>query len=72
MSSDLRTVRCASGQQVILHLKPQRRAWTQIARGTVMLDAMTLNAGDGAAISEQEVLEIKAVDEAELLVFDLA
>jgi redox-sensitive bicupin YhaK (pirin superfamily) len=69
---DLWTVRCASGQQVILRLKPQRHAWTQIARGPVMLNAMTLNAGDGAAISEQEVLEFKAVDDAELLVFDLA
>jgi quercetin 2,3-dioxygenase len=69
---DLWTVRCASGQQVILHLKPQRRAWTQIARGAVMLNGMTLNAGDGAAVDEEEVLEIKAVDSAELLVFDLA
>jgi hypothetical protein len=31
-----------------------------------------LRAGDGAAASEEELLEIKAVDEAEFLMFDLA
>jgi hypothetical protein len=33
---------------------------------------MSLNAGDGAAIREESTLELKALDHAEILVFDLA
>jgi hypothetical protein len=33
---------------------------------------MSLNAGDGAAVTEEEVLEIRALEGAELLLFDLA
>ena len=51
-------------------LKPERRAWLQLARGSVSLNGTELNAGDGAA-NEGEVLEIKALEGGELLVFDL-
>jgi redox-sensitive bicupin YhaK (pirin superfamily) len=43
-----------------------------VARGAVTLNGTSLNAGDGAAVSEEEILEIRAVESAELLVFDLA
>jgi Quercetinase C-terminal cupin domain len=33
---------------------------------------MLLNAGDGAAMSEESTLELKSLDHAEILVFDLA
>jgi redox-sensitive bicupin YhaK (pirin superfamily) len=44
----------------------------QVARGAVTLNGMSLNAGDGAAISEEEVLAVRAAEAAELLIFDLA
>jgi len=31
-----------------------------------------MNAGDGAAINEESTLDLKALDQAEILVFDLA
>jgi hypothetical protein len=31
-----------------------------------------LEAGDGAAISEEKILEVKALEDAEILLFDLA
>ena len=43
-----------------------------MARGTVTLNGMSLTAGDGAAISKENTLEVKALEDAEILVFDLA
>jgi redox-sensitive bicupin YhaK (pirin superfamily) len=60
------------GQQVNYSLKPGRHAWLQIARGGMAVNGRKLNAGDGAAISEEGALEVKALDTAELLMFDLA
>lgn len=61
-----------AGQQATYRLKPGRHAWLQAARGSVTLNGAALNAGDGAAASEEEILEIRALDEAEILLFDLA
>ena len=60
------------GEQVTHHLKPNRYAWVQVIRGTVLLNDLSLEAGDGVAISEEELLEIQANTEAEALLFDLA
>ena len=61
-----------SEEQAAFHPKPGRRAWLQLARGTVLLNGLKLNAGDGAAINEENTLDLKAFDRAEILVFDLA
>jgi quercetin 2,3-dioxygenase len=59
------------GQPVNYSLKPGRHAWLQLARGAVSVNGTKLSAGDGAAVSEG-ALEVKAIDTAELLMFDLA
>jgi quercetin 2,3-dioxygenase len=59
-------------EQAVFPLKPNRGAWIQMARGAGMLNGTLLRAGDGAAASQEELLELKAVDEAEFLMFDLA
>jgi redox-sensitive bicupin YhaK (pirin superfamily) len=69
---DVWAARFASGAQVSFHLKPSRRAFAHVARGATRFNGTTLNAGDGAAISEESTLEVKALDHAEILVFDLA
>ncbi len=46
--------------------------WLQVARGTVELNGMKLAQGDGAAISEEKKLSIKGIENAEVLLFDLA
>jgi quercetin 2,3-dioxygenase len=44
----------------------------QVARGSVMVNGTTLHAGDGAAITDEEMISLVAPDEAaEALVFDL-
>ncbi|MCC3405850.1 MAG: pirin family protein [Microcoleus sp. PH2017_10_PVI_O_A] len=53
-------------------LQPNRHAWVQVARGAVLLNGLTLEKGDGAAVSGEAELAIEAVEDAEFLLFDLA
>jgi hypothetical protein len=59
-------------RKIIYQLKPRRYAWLQATRGPVTLNGITMSTGDGAAVSEEENLEIVALDGAEVLLFDLA
>jgi len=59
-------------QRVYHALKPQRHAWVQVARGEVTLNGLSLEKGDGAAISEESNVVIEAMTDAEILLFDLA
>ncbi len=60
------------GESVTHRLKPSRHAWLQVARGAVELNGTPLAAGDGAAVSQEETLEIRASAPSEILLFDLA
>ena len=62
----------ANGETVSHELAANRHAWIQIVKGSVDLNGEILNASDGAAISDERLLEIKALaDETEFLLFDL-
>ena len=60
------------GKAVERALAPGRHAWVQVARGALELGGTTLAAGDGAALSDEAHLELRAREPAELLLFDLA
>lgn len=60
------------GEAVEHKLAVGRHAWLQLAKGSVDLNGKRLNQGDGAAISEEEKLQIKGNERAEVLLFDLA
>jgi redox-sensitive bicupin YhaK (pirin superfamily) len=60
------------GERVEHALKPERHAYVQVARGSVKLNGHALETGDGAAVSEEKVLQLAGVNEAEVLLFDLA
>lgn len=49
-----------------------RHGWLQVARGSVEVNGQKLNQGDGAAISDEERVSIKASADSEVLLFDLA
>jgi redox-sensitive bicupin YhaK (pirin superfamily) len=49
-----------------------RRAWVQLIKGGLELNGVGLRAGDGAAVSEETRLVLRAVEPSELLLFDLA
>ena len=59
-------------ESVRYELKPGRHAYVQVARGSVKLNGKQLQEGDGAAISEEKLVEIIGTETAEVLVFDLA
>jgi redox-sensitive bicupin YhaK (pirin superfamily) len=69
---DLYAARPNVGQTVTHSLAPNRHAWLQVARGTVTLNGTELRAGDGAAVSDERSLEMRATEPAEFLLFDLA
>jgi len=60
------------GESVQHELKPERHAYVQVARGSVMLNGKELEEGDGAAISEEKSVNLTGVNESEVLLFDLA
>lgn len=61
-----------TGEEVSHELAENRHAWIQIVKGSISLKGEILEAGDGAAISEEKVLKIKSLaDDTEFLLFDL-
>ena len=62
----------APGEVVKHELQPDRHAYVQVARGSVALNGKKLETGDGARISGEQALELRGVDKAEILLFDLA
>jgi redox-sensitive bicupin YhaK (pirin superfamily) len=61
-----------AGETVAHALKPGRHVWLQLLRGRAALNGQLLGAGDGAAVSEEERLEIQGRNDAEVMLFDLA
>ena len=61
-----------AGESVKHSLKPERHAYVQVARGSVTLNGKSLGTGDGAAISAEKSVELIGIDNAEVLLFDLA
>jgi hypothetical protein len=53
-------------------LRPDRHAWLQVLRGGVLLGDLDLQAGDGAAISNEATVSLTAQEPAEIMLFDLA
>jgi redox-sensitive bicupin YhaK (pirin superfamily) len=60
------------GERAEVALAKGRHAWVQVARGTVKLNGETLQVGDGAAISAEPGIHLEGIQQAEVLVFDLA
>ncbi len=59
------------GKSVEHSLKSGRFAWLQVARGALKLNNLVMEAGDGAAVSDEKRISISAEKESEILLFDL-
>jgi len=70
--NDLYVTVLGSGESVKHQLEPDRHAYVQVARGSVKLNGEKLEAGDGVALSEEASIELTGVNDAEVLLFDLA
>ena len=62
----------APQESVVHELTANRYAWLQAISGAVSLNGTLLEAGDGAAVSDEKMLEIQAKEQSEFLLFDLA
>ena len=70
--ANLYITRLDEGTEAAHALKSGRHAWVQIARGKVILNGKELKAGDGAALSNESEVRVKAEEASEVLLFDLA
>lgn len=69
---NLYAAKLTTGDRLSFSLSSERYGWIQVARGAIILNGITLDSGDGAAISEETNLDIEATTGAEILFFDLA
>jgi redox-sensitive bicupin YhaK (pirin superfamily) len=60
------------GAEVAWPLRAGRHAWVQVVRGEIELNGVRLSEGDGAAVSEEAMLRLRGVTDADALWFDLA
>lgn len=58
-------------ESATLTLDKNRHAYVQIARGSIQLDGVKLEAGDGVRLRNPQTLRLAAGSDAEVLVFDL-
>jgi redox-sensitive bicupin YhaK (pirin superfamily) len=61
-----------AGEGVVHQLPTGRHAWLQVVRGSVQANGHLLEQGDGAAVSDEYSLQIAGMEQAEILLFDLA
>ena len=61
-----------AGQEVEHAMDQQRYAWLQVARGAVEVNGERGNQGDGLVAIGESSLRLRAAEDAELLLFDLA
>ncbi len=59
-------------ESATLELAAGRRAWVHVARGSIVVNGVELAAGDAAAITDADRVELSGGKNAEVLVFDLA
>jgi len=69
---ELRSGVLDTGQRIEHSTSSGRKAWLQVARGALRLNGRDLDAGDGAAIESEAILNLEAKsDRTEILLFDL-
>ena len=52
-------------------LPPDRHVWLQVLRGSVTLNGQPLKTSDGAAVSDDDTIEVTATEPAEIMLFEL-
>lgn len=54
------------------NLRPKRGVWVQLIKGTILVNDKILNAGDAISAEEESTIDLKAKEDAEFILFDLA
>ena len=73
INQDVRVYACElqEGEHVTVTVGQDRHAWVQIVRGRLSLADSTLEAGDGAAVSHRDEVNLNGIDGGEFILFDL-
>src|SRR5262249_43746208 len=61
-----------AGETVEYRLAPGRRAYLVPAKGAIEVNGVRIDARDGAAIENERVLTVKALDDAEIVMVDVS
>jgi redox-sensitive bicupin YhaK (pirin superfamily) len=69
--ADLWLAKLEPGNRAVHSLAPGRHAWIHVAEGEVSLNGKSLVAGDAAAVSDENALELNATKLSQVLLFDL-
>lgn len=69
--ADVYAAKLNPGEQVTHPLESKRKAWVQVARGSVSVNGVDLEQGDGAAISDESKIEMDGREPSEILLFDM-
>ncbi len=62
----------STNSELAYTIPENRYAWLQVARGKVIVNNLTLAAGDAVAVETSEILNLIGQEESEVLIFDLA
>ncbi|HTN74385.1 MAG TPA: pirin family protein [Pirellulaceae bacterium] len=67
----LQQANLTAGGTLDYRFAPGRYGWLQVARGSLQLGDQLLQAGDGAALTEETALTLRASTDADVLLFDM-
>lgn len=60
------------GEKATLELAHGRHAWVHVVRGSARIGDLRVSGGDGVQVSDETRLEFEGIEDAEIIVFDLA
>jgi redox-sensitive bicupin YhaK (pirin superfamily) len=69
--ADLWLAKLEKGQSVLHSLQPARAVWLQVVEGEIVFNGKVLASGDGVASEKETKLQISAVRQSQVLLFDL-
>jgi redox-sensitive bicupin YhaK (pirin superfamily) len=69
--ASLSVAELATGESATRPLKSGRHAWIQVTRGSVSVNGVALETGDGAAVSDEKEPNFAGREDGQILLFDL-
>jgi redox-sensitive bicupin YhaK (pirin superfamily) len=69
--ADLFVAKFDGGESVSHTLRPNRHAWLHVAEGELTVNGLSLEAGDGVAMSDEKELKLAASKPGQVLLFDM-
>lgn len=70
--ADVYASKLDAGQSITHMTAGSRKVWIQVARGSVRVNEVDLQQGDGAALTDEMKITVEAKEPAEILLFDMS